>query len=37
MIFYKVPWAVFSVREAVGPRAAAAPVILPVEIDGSHL
>ena len=32
LIFFKVPWAVLSVLEAVGPRAAAAPVALRLEI-----
>ena len=32
--FFYVPSAVFSVLEAVGPRAAAAPVALPLEIGG---
>ena len=35
--FLEVPWAVYSVLGAVGPRAAAAPVALPLEIGGSRL
>ena len=34
---FEARWAVFSVLEAVGRRAAASPVALPLEIDGSHL
>ena len=30
---FEAPWAVYSVLGAVGPRAAAAPVALPHEID----
>ena len=35
--FFEAPWAVYSVLGAVGGRAAAAPVALPFEIDGSRL
>ena len=35
--FFEAPWAVYSVLGAVGPRAAAASVALPLEIDGSRL
>ena len=35
--FFAAPWAVYSVLGAVEPRAAAAPVALPLEIDGSRL
>ena len=35
--FFEAPWAVYSVLGAVGPRAAATPVALPLEIDGSRL
>ena len=35
--FFEAPCAVYSVLGAVGPRAAAAPVALPLEIDGSRL
>ena len=37
--FVETPWAIFSVQRvgAVGPPAAAAPVALPLEIDGSRL
>ena len=31
--FFQVPWAVVSVLEAVGPRAAAAPVALSLGMD----
>ena len=34
---FEAPWAVYSVLGAVGPRAAAAPVALPLEIHGSRL
>ena len=37
LIFFEAQWAVFSVLGAVGARAAAAPVALPLEIDGSRL
>ena len=37
LIFFEAPWAVYSVVGAVGPRAAAAPVALPLEIGGSRL
>ena len=37
LTFFEAPWAVYSVLGAVGPRAAAAPVALPLEIDGSRL
>ena len=33
LIFFEAPWALYSVLGAVGPRAAAAPVALPLEID----
>ena len=35
--FFEAPWAVYSVLGAVGPRAAAAPVALPLGIDGYRL
>ena len=35
--FFKAPWAVYSVLGAAGPRAADAPVAVPLEIDGSRL
>ena len=37
LFFFEEPWAVYSVLGAVGPRAAATPVALPLEIDGSRL
>ena len=37
LFFFEAPWAVYSVLGAVGPRAAAAPVALPLEIDGCRL
>ena len=35
--FFEAPCAIYSVLGAVGPRAAAAPVALPLEVDGSRL
>ena len=35
--FVEAPWVVYSVLGAVGSRAAADPVALPLEIDGSRL
>ena len=35
--FFEAPWAIFRVLGAVGPRAAATPVALPLEVDGSRL
>ena len=32
LTFFEAPWVVYSVLGAVGPRAAAAPVALPLEI-----
>ena len=37
LIFFEAPKAVYSVLGAVGPRAVAAPMALPFEIDGSCL
>ena len=37
LFYFEAPWTVYSVLEAVGPRAAAAAVALPLEIAGSHL
>ena len=36
-IFFEAPWAVYSVLGVVGPRAAAVPVALPLEIGGARL
>ena len=35
--FFEAPWAVYSVLGVVGPRAAAVPVALPLEIGGARL
>ena len=37
LVLFEAPWAAYSVLGAVGPWAAAAPVALPLEIDGSRL